>query len=180
MQMTTGNSIFTTRYALFRLRTRSPHDTLNGPTMFLAPLFLFGLATAAIPLLLHLRRSTRVKKITFSTTRFFDEQFIRSSRRARFPGPAPDRLPAHRPARALRARASSPAAAQFPGMAAAAGGRRNVAIVLDDSASMGLINDKGTLLDRAKRRGPRWRCSTRSRWCGRPRDAGAGRGAGRG
>ena len=52
--------------------------------MFLTPWLLLGLLATAIPLVLHLRKSTMVKRITFSTTRFFDEQFIRSSRRARF------------------------------------------------------------------------------------------------
>ena len=50
---------------------------------FLTPLFLAGLAAAAIPLLVHLTRSRRVKKMTFSSTQFFGEDFLRSSRMSR-------------------------------------------------------------------------------------------------
>ena len=51
--------------------------------MFAAPLFLFGLLAAAVPLVIHLRRARHVRRIVFSTTRFFDEAFIRAARRAR-------------------------------------------------------------------------------------------------
>ena len=50
---------------------------------FLSPLFLIGLLTAAIPLLIHLSRSRRTKKLRFSTTRFFTDQFLRSYRMSR-------------------------------------------------------------------------------------------------
>ena len=42
--------------------------------------FLFGLTSAAIPLIIHLTRSRRTKKMQFSTTRFFTDQFLRSYR----------------------------------------------------------------------------------------------------
>ena len=45
---------------------------------FLSPLYLVGLASALIPLLIHLSRSRRTKKMRFSTTRFFTDQFLRS------------------------------------------------------------------------------------------------------
>src|SRR5438477_4653127 len=50
---------------------------------FLTPLFLFGMAAAVIPLIIHLSRSKRTKKIRFSTTRFFTDQFLRSYRMSR-------------------------------------------------------------------------------------------------
>src|SRR3954466_3817050 len=50
---------------------------------FLSPLFLVGLLSAAIPLLIHLSRSRRTKKMQFSTTRFFTDQFLRSYRMSR-------------------------------------------------------------------------------------------------
>ena len=50
---------------------------------FLNPLFLIGLASAAIPLLIHLSRSRRTKKIQFSTTRFLTDHFLRSYRMSR-------------------------------------------------------------------------------------------------
>src|SRR5258706_13951144 len=45
--------------------------------------FLIGLLSAAIPLLIHLSRSRRTKKMRFSTTRFFTDQFLRSYRMSR-------------------------------------------------------------------------------------------------
>src|SRR5688572_9878759 len=50
---------------------------------FLSPLFLVGVASAAIPLIIHLSRSRRTKKMRFSTTRFFTDQFLRSYRMSR-------------------------------------------------------------------------------------------------
>ena len=41
---------------------------------FLSPIFLVGLLSAAIPLLIHLSRSRRTKKIQFSTTRFLTDE----------------------------------------------------------------------------------------------------------
>src|SRR4051812_10712543 len=48
--------------------------------MFLSPAYLFGLFAALIPLIIHLSRSRRTKKMRFSTTRFFTDQFLRSYR----------------------------------------------------------------------------------------------------
>src|SRR3954470_6115000 len=50
---------------------------------FLTPLFLVGALAAAIPLVIHLSRSRRTKKMRFSTTRFFTDQFLRSYRMSR-------------------------------------------------------------------------------------------------
>ena len=50
---------------------------------FLTPWFLVGLLAAAIPLIIHLSRSRRTKKMRFSTTRFFTDQFLRSYRMSR-------------------------------------------------------------------------------------------------
>src|SRR5947209_1935034 len=50
---------------------------------FLSPLFLAGLLSAAIPLVIHLSRSRRTKTMKFSTTRFFTDQFLRSYRMSR-------------------------------------------------------------------------------------------------
>ena len=49
----------------------------------LHPWFLLGLLSAAIPLVIHLSRSRRTKKMRFSTTRFFTDQFLRSYRMSR-------------------------------------------------------------------------------------------------
>src|SRR3954449_2101531 len=51
--------------------------------IFLSPLFLIGMASAAIPLIIHLSRSRRTRKMRFSTTRFFTDQFLRSYRMSR-------------------------------------------------------------------------------------------------
>ena len=116
--------------------------------MFLAPWFLLGLAAAAIPLVLHLRRARQVRKISFSTTRFFDEDFMRAARRARFQDLL---LMLLRIALfCLFALALARPLLRFPGLAGLGVGRRHVALVLDNSASMGVVTDRGTLLDRAR------------------------------
>ena len=46
-------------------------------------LYLVGALSALIPLVIHLSRSRRTKKMRFSTTRFFTEQFLRSYRMSR-------------------------------------------------------------------------------------------------
>lgn len=116
--------------------------------MFLSPLFLFGLLAASIPLVLHLRRSTRHKRMLFSTTRFFDEQFIRSSRRAQFQDKV---LMALRIALlALFVLALAQPFIKFPGLASWTGERRLVAVVIDDSASMSMSTERGVLLERSK------------------------------
>src|SRR4051794_21278149 len=51
-----------------------------GPFTVPAWGYLFGLLAALIPLIIHLSRSRRTRKMRFSTTRFFTEQFLRSYR----------------------------------------------------------------------------------------------------
>src|SRR5437879_13139434 len=50
---------------------------------FLSPWYLIGLLAALIPLVIHLSRSRRTRKMRFSTTRFFTDQFMRSYRMSR-------------------------------------------------------------------------------------------------
>ncbi len=54
-----------------------------GSFTLLNPWYLLGLGAAAIPLIIHLSRSRRTKKMRFSTTRFFTDQFLRSYRMSR-------------------------------------------------------------------------------------------------
>ncbi|MCE9592530.1 MAG: BatA domain-containing protein [Planctomycetes bacterium] len=117
--------------------------------MFLAPLFLIGLLAAGVPLLLHLRRTRRVKNVLFSTTRFFDERFVQSSRRARFQDVLVMLLRVG--LITLFVLALAQPLFRLPGLAALAGGKRTVAIVIDDSASMAATGAEGSSLDKAKR-----------------------------
>ena len=118
---------------------------------FLAPWFLAGLIAVAVPLIIHLRRSRRATRIVFSTTRFFDDRFIRSARRARLQ----DRLLMllRMLLLALLALALARPALRLPGISrlfGLGGGKRVVALVVDDSASMGATGPGGALLDRAR------------------------------
>src|SRR5207237_6604083 len=65
-----------------RASTQAYSLPYTEPTMFelLNPVYLVGLSAAAIPLIIHLSRSRRTKKMRFSTTRFFTDQFLRSYR----------------------------------------------------------------------------------------------------
>ncbi len=115
--------------------------------LFLSPLYLIGLLSAAIPLVIHLSRSRRTKKMRFSTTRFFTEQFLRSYRMSRLKELL---LLACRMALfALLAMALSRPLFMPKGPAATAGsGARTVILVLDDSASMGYAEEGVTLFRR--------------------------------
>jgi hypothetical protein len=116
---------------------------------FLSPLYLVGLVSALIPLLIHLSRSRRTKKLRFSTTRFFTEQFLRSYRMSRLKELL---LLACRMALfALLAMAlARPLLMPKASAALAGGGPRTVVLVLDDSASMGYIEDGVPLFKRAQ------------------------------
>jgi hypothetical protein len=117
---------------------------------FLTPLYLIGLLSAAIPLIIHLSRSRRTKKMHFSTTRFFTEQFLRSYRMSRLKELL---LLACRMALfALLAMALARPLLMPKGAAAATAGSgpRAVMLVLDDSASMGCVEDGVTLFRRAQ------------------------------
>jgi len=117
---------------------------------FLAPWFLLGLAALAVPLILHLRRSRRAEKIVFSTTQFFDKQFIRSARRARIQDLL---LLALRLALLLFfVVALAQPLLRTPGLAGLLGfgNGRQVVLVLDDSASMTAAGPHGVRFDRAR------------------------------
>jgi hypothetical protein len=116
---------------------------------FLSPLYLIGLLSAAIPLIIHLSRSRRTKKMRFSTTRFFTEQFLRSYRMSRLKELL---LLACRMALfALLAMALARPLFMPRGAATTAGGGpRAVILVLDDSASMGCREEGVTLFRRAQ------------------------------
>src|SRR5437870_6545647 len=111
---------------------------------FLSPLFLIGLVSAAIPLLIHLSRSRRTKKMRFSTTRFFTDQFLRSYRMSRLKEIA---LLACRMALfALFAVALARPLLLPEGQSFLIGGSRSVVLVIDNSASMGYVEQGGTML----------------------------------
>jgi hypothetical protein len=122
--------------------------TMNAFT-FLSPLYLIGLVTALIPLIIHLSRSRRTKKMRFSTTRFFTEQFLRSYRMSRLKELL---LLACRMALfSLLAMALARPFVKPTGTGGfAGGGPRAVVLVLDDSASMGYKDEGVTLFRRAQ------------------------------
>src|SRR5689334_2649923 len=110
---------------------------------FLSPLFLIGVLSAAIPLIIHLSRSRRTKKMQFSTTRFFTAQFLRSYRISRLKELF---LLACRMALcAFFAMALARPLLMPNGAALRAGGARAVVLVVDDSASMGYIENGAAL-----------------------------------
>jgi uncharacterized membrane protein len=122
------------------------------PFTFLSWPYLFGALAALIPLLIHLSRSRRTKKIRFPTTRFFTDQFLRSYRMSRLREKV---LLACR--MALFALFALALAQPFyrpketaGGSGAAGKGSRSVVLVLDNSASMGLVDRGQTLFDRAR------------------------------
>lgn len=115
---------------------------------FLSPLFLLGLLSAAIPLVIHLSRSRRTKTMRFSTTRFFTDQFLRSYRMSRLKELW---LLACRMALcALLAMAMARPLLLPKGQPFLVGGSRSIVLVLDNSASMGYTENGTTLLDRAR------------------------------
>ena len=115
---------------------------------FLSPLFLLGLLTAAIPLLIHLSRSRRTKTLRFSTTRFFTDQFLRSYRMSRLKELL--LLACRMAVFALFALALARPIVMPRGGSTVRGGSRSLVLVIDNSASMGYVEDGKTLLDRAR------------------------------
>jgi Aerotolerance regulator N-terminal/von Willebrand factor type A domain len=113
---------------------------------------LVGLVAAAIPVLIHLSRSRRTKKMRFSTTRFFTDQFLRSYRMSRLKEIV---LLLFRMALfALLAIALAQPFFAPPGTVAAGGaggGPRSAILILDDSASMGLAEGDITLFAKAQK-----------------------------
>ncbi|HMC66878.1 MAG TPA: BatA domain-containing protein [Gemmataceae bacterium] len=115
---------------------------------FLSPLFLVGLLAAAIPLVIHLSRSRRTKKMRFSTTRFFTDQFLRSYRMSRLKELL---LLVFRMALcALLAAALARPLLLSQGQAPFLGGSRSIVLVIDNSASMGYMENGVTMLDRSR------------------------------
>src|SRR2546430_3451217 len=116
--------------------------------VFLSPLFLIGAASAVIPLIIHLSRSRRTKKMRFSTTRFFTEQFLRSYRMSRLKELL---LLACRMALCgLLAAAFAQPLFMPKGQSFLGGQERAVVLVIDNSASMGYMENGRTQLDRAR------------------------------
>src|SRR5919199_1264094 len=124
--------------------------TWLGSLTLLNPAYLFGLTAAAIPLIIHLSRSRRTKKMRFSTTRFFTDQFLRSYRMSRLKELV---LLGFRMALfallafALTQPLFRPAGA---GGAGVDRGPRSVVLVIDDSASMGCVENGVSLFERAR------------------------------
>src|SRR5437867_9644006 len=115
---------------------------------FLSPLFLIGLASAAIPLIIHLTRSRRTKRMQFSTTRFFTDQFLRSYRMSQVKELL--LLSVRMALCALFATALAKPLLRPSSGPLLFGQSRAVVFVIDDSASMGYVDGGSTLLDRAR------------------------------
>jgi hypothetical protein len=115
---------------------------------FLTPLFLIGALSAVIPLVIHLSRSRRTKKMRFSTTRFFTDQFLRSYRMSRLKELV---LLACRMALfAFLAIALARPLALPKGQSAFLDGSRNVVLVVDNSASMSQVEDGTPIVEKAR------------------------------
>jgi hypothetical protein len=116
----------------------------------LNPWYLAGLVAIGIPLLVHLSRSRKTKKMRFSTTRFFTDQFLRSYRMSKL---RERWLLACRIALfALFAFALSQPLMRLGDAAPSSGdAARTVVVVLDNSASMGCIEDGVSLMDRSRK-----------------------------
>jgi hypothetical protein len=115
---------------------------------FLSPAFLWGILAAVIPLIIHLSRSRRTRKMRFSTTRFFTDQFLRSYRMSRLKELL---LLALRMALCgLLAFALARPLVMPEEQSFLMGGSRAVVLVIDNSASMGYAENGQTMLDRAR------------------------------
>lgn len=115
---------------------------------FLNPLFLIGLAAAAIPIAVHLFNFRRPQRVDFSTLRFLRELEATAVQRVRI---------RQWLLLALRTLAilflvlafAQPTLSESDGVLEE-GGARSVALVLDNSRSMTLRDAQGALLDQAK------------------------------
>jgi hypothetical protein len=118
---------------------------------FLQSLFLWGLAAAVLPVVIHLLNRPRARVVPFSTLEFIRRLQIKRSRRIRI-----------REMLLLLLRVlllvllglafARPALQGVRAAGLAGRARTSACIVLDVSASMGLRSGDGTLLDRAKER----------------------------
>src|SRR5271165_3639345 len=111
-------------------------------------LYLVGLLAALIPLIIHLSRSRRTKKMRFSTTRFFTDQFLRSYRMSRLKELW--LLICRMALCALLAVAMARPLFMPRGRSFLPQGSRAVVLVLDNSASMGYLEDGAALLEKAR------------------------------
>src|SRR5688500_5368337 len=113
----------------------------------LSPLFLIGALSAAIPLIIHLSRSRRTKKMRFSTTRFFTDQFLRSYRMSRL---IQILLLACRMCLFFFLAVPLSRPLFLPkGQSTLAGGSRSVVLVIDDSATMGFDDGGQPVFEKA-------------------------------
>jgi hypothetical protein len=120
------------------------------PLVFQSQAYLWGLAAALIPLVIHLSRSRRTKKIRFSTTRFFTDQFLRSYRMSRLREIL--LLACRMLLFALFATAlAAPLYAPKGKVRSGGSGRRAVVLVLDNSASMDYVEEGVRQFDRARK-----------------------------
>jgi hypothetical protein len=119
------------------------------PMTFLNPLALFGLAAAAIPILIHLLNLRRLKTIDFSTLRFLRELQKTTMRRLRLRQWILLILRTLLVLFLVLAFARPALKGAFPDIA---GGRATstMVLILDDSPSMTLRNTRGVLFDQAK------------------------------
>src|SRR5207237_4926326 len=124
---------------------RKRQDRASPMIEILNPWYFFGLLAAGIPLLVHLSRSRKTKKMRFSTTRFFTDQFLRSYRMSRLKELL---LLACRMA-LCAVLATALARPLFLSKGPAIfGGSRSIVLVIDNSASMGYSEEGVTMLDR--------------------------------
>jgi uncharacterized membrane protein len=115
---------------------------------FLSPLALIGLLSAAIPLVIHLSRSRRTKRMQFSTTRFFTDQFLRSYRMSRLKELW--LLACRMAICALFAMALARPLALPRGPALLNRQSRSVVLVIDNSASMSYVEDGASMFERIR------------------------------
>jgi von Willebrand factor type A domain/Aerotolerance regulator N-terminal len=112
-------------------------------------IYLLGALTALIPLVIHLSRSRRTKKMRFSTTRFFTDQFLRSYRMSRLREIV--LLVCRMALFALLAVAlAQPLLKLGSATTRSSKDARTVVLVIDNSASMNYTENETTLLDRAR------------------------------
>src|SRR5437660_4765153 len=110
---------------------------------------LAGAVGALIPLIIHLSRSKRTKTMRFSTTRFFTDQFLRSYRMSKIRELF--LLLCRMALAALLALAMARPLFTPKGNPGFSGGSRAVVLVLDNSASMGYVEDGVPVFEKARR-----------------------------
>jgi hypothetical protein len=109
---------------------------------------LIGVAAAAVPLIIHLSRSRRTKKLRFSTTRFFTDQFLRSYRMSRLKEIF--LLVARMCLFGFLALALSQPLFVPKSGSASSRGSRAVVLVVDNSASMGYLEEGKPVFEKAR------------------------------